>query len=73
MLGLKELNLIVWLLKLKNKVCKFLFIWELIEMFGGLVGINMVYLNCIVEEVIGCGVIFEFVGYEMSWCEVKYG
>lgn len=51
MLGLKELGVKVWLLLLNNLKCKLKYFWEVIEVDGVLVGINIVYFNKLVEEV----------------------
>lgn len=63
----------VWLSANTNPKAKLDWRWEMIEVNGGLVGINTSRPNAIVEEAILAGKVSELTGYESLRREVKYG
>lgn len=74
MIGCVVLGDIVWYFILDNVKCKYVYIWELIEIQQGVViCVNMLCVNFLVKEVIFVGIIFEFLGYNQLKSEVKYG
>ncbi len=72
MLGLDHVDETVWLSRSKNKARKLPLTLELVEVNGGLVGINTMHPNALVEEAIRAGVIAELAGYERIRREVAY-
>jgi sugar fermentation stimulation protein A len=73
MLSVKEPGSRVWLTPVDNPERKLKFTWELIEVYGGLVGINTGYPNRLVAEAITAGQIKELKGYDSLKREQKYG
>ena len=73
MMGLKEPGLEVWLSPARNPDRKLKYTWELVRIGDGLVGINTMLPNRIVEEAVGSGHITELTGYSNVRREVKYG
>ena len=73
MLGLKEPGLEVWLSPARNPKRKLKYSWELLDVDGGLVGINTGLPNGLVEDAILDGGIAELAGYAALRREVKYG
>ncbi|MSO99112.1 MAG: DNA/RNA nuclease SfsA [Rhodospirillaceae bacterium] len=73
MLSVKEPGSRVWLTPVDNPERKLKFTWELIEVFGGLVGINTSYPNRLVAEAIEAGEIKSLKGYDSLKREQKYG
>ena len=73
MMGLKEPGLRVWLSESSNPKRKLKYSWELLEVDGGLVGINTNHPNGIVFDAIKSNKIKELKGYSQSKREVKYG
>lgn len=73
MMGLTEPGSVVWLSPNTNPKAKLDYRWEMIEVEGGLVGINTSRPNRIVEEAITEGRVPELMGYESLRREVKYG
>ncbi len=73
MLSVKEPGSRVWLSPAANPERKLKYSWELIEVFGTLVGINTSHPNRIVAEAIADGLIPELTGYESIRREQKYG
>ena len=73
MMGLKEPGLRVWLSESTNPKRKLKYSWELLEVDGGLVGINTNHPNGIVFDSIKMNKINELKGYSEAKREVKYG
>ena len=73
MLSVKEPGSRVWLSPATNPERKLRYTWELIEVNGGLVGINTGLPNRIVAEAIQAGEIPELAGYATISREKKYG
>ncbi len=73
MLSVKEPGSRVWLTPVDNPERKLKFTWELIEIGGGLVGINTAYPNRLVAEAIAAGEIKSLKGYASLKREQKYG
>ncbi len=73
MMGLKEPGLRVWLSESTNPKRKLKYSWELLEVDGGLVGINTNHPNGIVFDSIKLNKIKELKGYSEAKREVKYG
>jgi sugar fermentation stimulation protein A len=73
MMGLMVPGSTVWLSPNRNPKAKLPYRWEMIEVEGGLVGINTSRPNCIVEEAISEARVPELKGFETMRREVKYG
>ena len=73
MMGLKDPGLRVWLSESPNLKRKLKYTWELLEVDGGLVGINTNHPNKISTEGIKSHKIKELKGYSDIRREVKYG
>jgi len=73
MLSVKEPGSRVWLSPAADPSRKLRYTWEIIEVDGGLVGINTGVPNRIVAEAIGQGQIPELAGYSGLRREQKYG
>jgi sugar fermentation stimulation protein A len=73
MLSVKEPGSRVWLSPATNPERKLRYTWELVEVNGGLVGINTSLPNRIVAEAIQAGEIPELSGYATLSREKKYG
>jgi sugar fermentation stimulation protein A len=73
MLSVKELGARVWLSPAPNPDRKLRYTWEIIEIHGGLVGINTGLPNRLVAEAIAAGQIPELAGYGSLKREQKYG
>ncbi len=73
MIGVMDPGSVVWLSPNRNPKAKLPYRWEMIEVEGGLVGINTSRPNRIVEEAITEGQVPELAGYETLRREVKYG
>lgn len=73
MMGLKEPGLRLWLSESPNPKRKLKYTWELLEVDGGLVGINTNHPNKIAYEAIKLNKINELSGYSDIRREVKYG
>lgn len=73
MLSVKEPGARVWLTPVDNPARKLKFTWELIEIDGGLVGINTGHPNKLVADAIAAGEIKPLKGYASLKREQKYG
>ena len=73
MIGVADPGSVVWLSPNRNPKAKLPYRWEMIEVAGGLVGINTARPNRIVEEAISQARVPELKGYETMRREVKYG
>ncbi len=73
MLSVKEPGARVWLSPAANPERKLRYTWEIVEVFGGLVGINTGHPNRLVAEAILAGQIPELAGYASLKREQKYG
>jgi len=72
MLGLDHPGETVWLSRSKNKARKLPLTLELVETDGGLVGINTMHPNRLVEEAVRADAIPELVGYDRVRREIAY-
>ena len=73
MLGLAEPGSPVWLSPARNPARKLKYTWELVEVNGGLVGINTAHPNTIVAEAVADDQVPELSGYTELKREVRYG
>ncbi len=72
MLGLDEEGSRIWLSRSSNPKRKLPLTFEIIEVAGGLVGINTMHPNRLVEEAIRAGTISGLAGYDRIRREVAY-
>ncbi len=73
MLGLAEPDSRIWLTRSNNPARKLAYGWELIDVDGGLVGINTAHPNILAEDALRAGIIPELAGYTSIRREVVYG
>jgi sugar fermentation stimulation protein A len=72
MLGLDAPGAPVWVSRAGNPRRALPFTLELVQADGGLVGVNTMHPNRLVEEAIGAGAIAELRGYDVARREVRY-
>lgn len=73
MTGLAEPGMRVFLSRSESVTRKLPWSWELVEIAGGLVGINTAHPNRLIAEAIATSAIPELSGYETVRREVRYG
>ena len=73
MMSVKDAGARVWISPASNPARKLRYTWEIIEVNGGLVGINTGHPNRLVAEAIAAGHIKELAGYAALKREQKYG
>lgn len=73
MTGLAEPGMRVFLSRSERVTRKLPWSWELVEIAGGLVGINTAHPNRLIAEAIATSAIPELSGYETVRREVRYG
>ncbi len=73
MMSVKDTGARVWISPASNPERKLRYTWEIIEVNGGLVGINTGHPNRLVAEAITAGMIKELNGYASLKREQKYG
>ncbi len=73
MMGLSDPGLTVWLSRSASPTRKLPLTLELVEVDGGVVGVNTMHPNRLVAEALARGGITEVAGYDRVRPEVKYG
>lgn len=73
MIGLAEPGMRIFLSRSESTTRKLPWSWELVEVDGGLVGINTAHPNRLVAEAIAADAIPELSGYDKTRREVRYG
>lgn len=73
MTGLAEPGMRIFLSRSESATRKLPWSWELVEVAGGLVGINTAHPNRLVGEAIAADAIPELAGYDRVRREVRYG